>query len=56
MNETGERQMVYAALLIACGVIGLAAGPAVGLWSFLQVVLMIEVSARFGSLRPSRRR
>ena len=37
-----ERKLVYTALLIACGVIALAASPAAGIWSFVQVGLMME--------------
>ena len=43
-----ERKLIYSALIIACGVIGLAAGPVAGLWSFVQVAIMIELAHWFG--------
>ncbi|MFT4614896.1 MAG: hypothetical protein ACI9NT_002047 [Bacteroidia bacterium] len=39
-----ERKLVYTALLIACGVIALGAGLVPGLWSFVQVAIMIELA------------
>ena len=39
-----ERKLVYTALFIACGVIALGAGPVAGLWSFVQVAVMIELA------------
>lgn len=44
-----ERKLIYSALVIACGVIGLAAGPIAGLWSFAQVAIMIELAHWFGT-------
>ncbi|NND66792.1 MAG: hypothetical protein HKN19_04310 [Halioglobus sp.] len=44
-----ERKLIYCALLIACGVIALAAGPVAGLWSFAQVAIMIELAHWFGT-------
>ncbi len=53
-----ERKLIYAALLIACGVIALAAGPVAGLWSFAQVAIMIELAHWIGTFTgvQSRRR
>ncbi|GAB5450126.1 MAG: hypothetical protein Hals2KO_04540 [Halioglobus sp.] len=39
-----QRRLVYTALLIACLVIALGAGYVVGLWSFVQVAVMIELA------------
>lgn len=44
-----ERKLIYSALLIACGVIALAAGPVAGLWSFMQVAIMIELAHWFST-------
>jgi len=49
----GERRLVYTALAIACTVIALAAGPVVGIWSFLQVALIIEAANCVGRRRPA---
>lgn len=38
-----ERKLVYTGLLIACSVIALGAGLVPGLWSFVQVAIMIEL-------------
>lgn len=43
MQSREERKLVYSALLIACAVIALGAGPLVGLWGFLQVAVMMEL-------------
>ncbi|MEM9255426.1 MAG: hypothetical protein AAGA91_08260 [Pseudomonadota bacterium] len=51
MQDSQERPLVYTALLIACAVIGLGAGPAVGAWSFLQVAIMIELAYWLGTRR-----
>ena len=39
-----ERKLVYTALLIACSVIALGAGVVPGVWSFVQVLIMIELA------------
>jgi hypothetical protein len=49
MGGMEERKLVYMALLIACGVIALSAGPTAGIWSFVQVGLMIELSFWLGT-------
>ena len=36
-----ERKLVYTALCIACLAIALGAGPVPGIWSFVQVAIMI---------------
>ena len=56
MNGTGERSLVYTALAIACAVIGLAAGPVAGFWSFLQVAAIIEFANWIGRQRPQQTR
>ncbi len=55
MQDMQERKLVYTALLIACAVIALGAGPLVGLWSFLQVGVMIELACWLGLQRGNRR-
>lgn len=51
MNGWRERRLVYAALLAACAVLGLAAGPLAGIWSFVQVAVLIELTCRLGRHR-----
>lgn len=51
VNGWEERKLVYTGLLVACGVIALAAGFAAGIWSFLQVAVMIEVACWIGTPR-----
>jgi len=41
-----ERLAIYAALAITCAVIALAASPLAGLWAFVQVATMMELSGR----------
>ncbi|MFK7976976.1 MAG: hypothetical protein AB8C02_12620 [Halioglobus sp.] len=56
MNGWRERRLVYVALLVACLVLGLAAGPLAGIWSFVQVAVLIELTCHLGrqSLRRNR--
>ena len=42
MDTLDERFLIYSALLILCGVASVFLGLAAGLWSFLQIVAMIE--------------
>lgn len=51
MSGWKERRLVYAALLIACCVLGAAAGPVAGVWSFVQVAAIIELTCRLGTGR-----
>lgn len=51
MFGTEERKLVYSGLLIACGVIALGAGPAAGLWGFVQVAILIELAGWLGAHR-----
>lgn len=51
MNGWEERRLVYLALLIACTVLGFAAGPIAGFWSFLQVTAIIELTCWIGATR-----
>lgn len=48
MSGWRERRLVYVALLVACCVLGLAAGPLAGIWSFVQVALLIELTCYLG--------
>ena len=56
MNGSAERRLVYTALLIACGVIALAAGPLAGAFSFVQVAVIIEFAYWLGTHRGYTRR
>jgi hypothetical protein len=51
MRGWRERRLVYAALLAACLVLGVAAGPLAAIWSFVQVALLIELTGRLGNTR-----
>ena len=42
MNKLGERFLIYAALAGLCALTAAVVGTAAGLWSFLQVVAVIE--------------
>lgn len=56
MTACAERQLVYTALLIACAVIALAAGPLAGAFSFGQVAVIIELAYWLGRHRGYTRR
>ncbi|MFT4519111.1 MAG: hypothetical protein ACI9JM_001502 [Halioglobus sp.] len=51
MKGWEERRLVYVALMIACSVLGAAAGPIAGFWSFFQVAALIELTCWIGSNR-----
>jgi hypothetical protein len=42
MNKLGERSLIYTALGVLCALTGAVVGSAVGLWSFVQAVAVIE--------------
>ena len=42
MNKLGERFLIYTALAVLCALTGAVVGSAAGLWSFVQVVAVIE--------------
>ena len=42
MDTLDERFLVYAALLILCSTASVFVGLAAGLWSFIQIVAVIE--------------
>ncbi len=42
MNRVKERFVIYAALALLCGLTAAFIGTAAGLWSFVQVVAVIE--------------
>ena len=42
MNKLGERFLIYAALGLLCVLTGAVVGTAAGLWSFVQIVAVIE--------------
>ncbi len=43
MQRLGERMVIYTALLVLCGLTGVAVAPAAGALSFFQVVVIIEL-------------
>ena len=43
MQGREERRIVYAGLLIACCAIALLTSPLVGLWGFVQALVIIEL-------------
>ena len=43
MNKWGERFVSYTALAVLCGMTAAFAGTAAALWSFLQVLAVIEL-------------
>ncbi len=42
MSKLGERFLIYAALAVLCALTAAVVGTAAGLWSFIQVVAVIE--------------
>ena len=42
MNKLSERILIYTALAALCALTGAVVGTAAGLWSFVQVVAVIE--------------
>ncbi len=42
MNKLGERFLIYTALALLCVITAAVVGTAAGLWSFVQVVAVIE--------------
>lgn len=42
MNKLGERFLIYTGLGVLCAFTGAVVGTAAGLWSFVQVVAVIE--------------
>lgn len=43
MNKLSERFLIYTALLVLCAMTAAFAGTAAAIWSFLQVVAVIEL-------------
>lgn len=43
MKGMEQRRIVYAGLLVACGMIALMAGPWIGVWGFIEAAVMIEL-------------
>ena len=43
MNKLGERFLIYTALAVLCSMTAAFAGAAAAIWSFLQVVAVIEL-------------
>jgi len=42
MNKLGERVLIYTALAALCALTAAVVGTGAGLWSFVQVVAVIE--------------
>ena len=42
MNRFSERLVIYAALIVLCALTAAFVGTAAGVWSFFQVVAVIE--------------
>jgi hypothetical protein len=49
MNNPGKRTLIYTALLLCCALISVLAGPGAGIWSFLQVIAIIEIIGWMGA-------
>ena len=43
MNSPNERILIYVALLVVCGAASVLVGPTAGIYSFLQIALVIEI-------------
>ena len=43
MNKLGERILIYAVLGLLCTLTGAVVGTAAGIWSFVQIVAVIEL-------------
>jgi len=43
MNKWKERILIYTALAVLCGMTAAFAGTAAGIWTFVQVVAVIEI-------------
>ncbi|TDG13948.1 hypothetical protein E2F43_10650 [Seongchinamella unica] len=43
MSKLGERFLIYAALAVLCALTAAVVGTAAGLWSFVQIVAVIEI-------------
>ena len=48
MNSTDERVFVYLALLLLSALVGAGIGLMAGLWSFLQIVAVVELTYWLG--------
>ena len=56
MDTLDERFLVYAALLILCSTASIFVGLAAGLWSFVQIVAVIEFMYWIGAPGGASRR
>lgn len=43
MNKLSERFLIYTALAVLCAMTAAFAGTAAGIWSFVQIVAVIEL-------------
>jgi hypothetical protein len=50
MNTLDGRLLVYAALVILCSAASVFLGLVAGFWSFVQIVVVIELTYSIGSL------
>jgi len=56
MDTLDERLLIYSALLILCSTAGVFVGLAAGLWSFVQIVAVIEFMYWIGTSGDASRR
>jgi len=56
MNRWDDRWLVYPVLLLLCAALSLCTGPAAGLWSLLQVAVVIELTRWLGAAGARRAR
>jgi hypothetical protein len=50
MSTLDGRLLIYAALVILCSAASVFLGLAAGFWSFVQIVVVIELTYSLGSL------
>ena len=56
MNRRDDRWLVYPVLLLLCAALAAFTGPAAGLWSLLQVAVVIELTRWLGAAGARRAR
>lgn len=52
MTAIEERVLIYTALAVVCAFVGVFAGPAAGVLTFIQIAAVIEALFWFGVPRP----
>lgn len=56
MGILGDRFLVYSALAILCGATSSILGPGAGIWSFVQIAVVIELTHWIGTHGGNNRR